>query len=266
LNLTLIKFVAYDSYVFAFFLSQYIYRVNLMSEKCPSSTPSQNKSVQPVVPSAVPAPVPAPSQKTDLCGKDQGLIQPAGCPLEYINVTKTGDQIKVMAKGRASATPEDPRIFTGADRYADYETFWSFMKSNLKGFEQCKDPLDNDPDRFKSKSRPAPTQLSNQPLQEEHVMTIDEIMTEDDEMAYIEKDSSSYSYDFDGVIGLILRSLCLFALIYLMMTYIPQTSLETTTKILVAGTVVILYALLDFIGKLLQRVKAYACRQSCKGC
>ena len=134
----------------------------------------------------------------------------------------------------------------------------------MKGFDQCKDPLDNDPDRFKSKSRPAQTQLANQPLQQERVMTIDEIMTEDDEMAYIEKDSSQYRNDFDWLIGLILRLLCLFALIYLMVTYIPQTSLETTTKIWVAGTVVVLYALLDFIGRLLQRVKAYACRQSCR--
>ncbi len=251
-----------------------------MSQKCTSpssSTPSQNKSSPPTAPASAPAPAPAPKPAPmpvksatgvgkDMCGKDVGLAQPAGCPLEYINVSKTANEIKVVAKGRASATAEDPRIFTGAERYQDYDTFWSFMKSNLKGFEQCRDPLDSDPDRFKSKSQSASTQLANQPLKDEHIMSIDEIMAEDDEMAYIEKNFDSMSSDFDVIMGLILRSLCLFGLIYLMVTYIPATPLEMTTKMLVAGTVVILYALLDFIGRLLYRVKTYACQQSCRGC
>jgi hypothetical protein len=228
-----------------------------MSQKC---TLPPNKSTQ----TEVQVTEKTADKPKDSCAKDQG--QPANCPLEYINVTKSKDEIKVVAKGRTSSTPEDPRLFTGPERYQDYDTFWSFMKTNLKDFDQCKDPLDNDPDRFKSKSQPAPTQLSNKPLKDEHVMTIDEIMNEDDEMAYIEKDLDDDQSNFDHIISLILRSLTLFALIYLMVSYVPTTYLEITTKILIAGTVVIVYALLDWIGRLLKYVKDYACQRSCKGC
>ena len=79
--------------------------------------------------------------------------QPPECPLEYINVTKTGDQLQVEAKGRNSSIPEKPRVFSGNQKYQEYDKFWKFMGANLTSFEKCSNPLLKDPDYVRSKGQ-----------------------------------------------------------------------------------------------------------------
>jgi hypothetical protein len=69
-----------------------------------------------------------------------------------------------------------------------------------------------------------------------------------------------------GVIAnVILRLLLLGAIIFLAMTYIPQTELPFDSKLTISIIVVIIYSLIDFIGRLLYSIRRVLCNFLC-GC
>jgi hypothetical protein len=57
--------------------------------------------------------------------------------------------------------------------------------------------------------------------------------------------SSLFSFSWIGALGYIMRVGILFGLIFLFTSIIPQQELELNTRLLIAGTVVLFYALLD---------------------
>jgi hypothetical protein len=65
--------------------------------------------------------------------------QPPECPMEYINVVKTGDgQFQVDAKGRKAKQAEKTKHFQNKE---EYDEFWKFMEENLTGFSTCVNPV-----------------------------------------------------------------------------------------------------------------------------
>jgi hypothetical protein len=77
--------------------------------------------------------------------------------------------------------------------------------------------------------------------------------------------SSLFSFSWVDLFGYIVRIAILFGLIFLFTTLIPEQELELQTRLLIAGTVVLFYALLDVFRQILAKIKALACSAAC-GC
>lgn len=85
--------------------------------------------------------------------EDGATGQPSTCPLEYISVTKSGDELRVDAKARNSGAAEVPRTFKGPTRFLDYDRFWRFMEANMSNFNQCANPMATDADYLIAKQQ-----------------------------------------------------------------------------------------------------------------
>ncbi len=77
--------------------------------------------------------------------------------------------------------------------------------------------------------------------------------------------SSLFSFSWIGLFGYLMRVGILFGLIFLFTSVIPQQELELNTRLLIAGTVVLFYALLDVFRTILAKIKAAMCSAAC-GC
>lgn len=175
-------------------------------------------------------------------GNNQVIIdQPFGCPFKRSIVTRQGDVITLTNDAA------DPMMLDNSK----YQQFWSDPLNQL-----CIDPMTQ---------APTPNQPSNP-----DTIDIDNIF---DNNTYVQPQTPEINWNTDtndytvsiSWSSRIIRLLILFGLVYLFTTIIPQTPLDDITKLIIAATVVIFYALLDVLRAVLKSFKNYTCAKVC-GC
>jgi hypothetical protein len=66
------------------------------------------------------------------------------------------------------------------------------------------------------------------------------------------------------VLSVLTRALVLGMIVFSSITYIPKKNVELRNRLVISALVVILYALIDYFGGFLKKVKAFLCKLLCE--